>query len=238
MDSKSATLKTLNQQIAQASKSMKGLNTMVSNLEAGRARIEAEIDSIRRSLSDDGLGTDRRDALRQKEESLQKKLDDILAKLADKRGKLKDAEKRLADLKRQVAASEQRQDELQHQIKDATSKVSQITLNKVGTEALWTVLRDFQELKRTVPTDQLSAIDDSLLQDMSRQGVNIITCASLLFMGMVDQATTFAENKGGGGGHSTGGWGRDKDEDDRQWIQRCLARSRQMMAPAGHKLKR
>ena len=238
VDRKSATLKTLNQQIAQASKSMKGLNTMVSNLEAGRARIEAEIDSIRRSLSDDDLGTDRRDALKQKEESLQKKLDDILAKLADKRGKLKEAEKRLADLKRQVAASEQRQDELQHQIKDATSKVSQITLNKVGTEALWTVLRDFQELRRTVPTEQLSAIDDSLLQDMSRQGVNIITCASLLFMGMVDQATTFAENKGGGGGHGTGGWGRDKDEDDRQWIRRCLARSRQMMAPPGHKLKR
>ena len=137
-----------------------------------------------------------------------------------------------------MAASEQRQDELQHQIKDATSKVSQITLNKVGTEALWTVLRDFQELKRTLPSDRLSAIDDSLLQDMSRQGVNIITCASLLFMGMVDQATTFAENKGGGGGHGTGGWGRDKDEDDRQWIRRCLARSRQMMAPAGHKLKR
>ena len=211
---------------------------MVSNLEAGRARIEAEIDSIRRSLSDDGLGTDRCDALRQKEESLQKKLDDILAKLADKRGKLKEAERRLADLKRQVAASEQRQDELQHQIKDATSKVSQITLNRVGTEALWTVLRDFQELKKTLPSDRLSVLDDSLLEDMSRQGVNIITCASLLFMGMVDQATNFAENKGGGGGHSTGGWGRDKDEDDRQWIRRCLARSRQMMAPAGHKLKR
>ena len=46
VDRKSATLKTLNQQIAQASKSMKGLNTMVSNLEAGRARIEAEIDSL------------------------------------------------------------------------------------------------------------------------------------------------------------------------------------------------
>ena len=238
VDSKSATLRTLNQQISQASKSMKGLTTMVSNLEAGKARIEAEIDSIRRSLSDDGLGMDRRDVLRQKEESLQKKLDDILAKLADKRGKLKEAERRLADLMRQVSASEQRQEQLQHEIKDATSKVSQITLNKVGTEALWTVLRDFQDLKRSLPSEQISAIGDSLLEDMSRQGVNIITCASLLFMGMVDQATTFAENKGGGGGHSTGGWGRNQDEDDREWIRRCLARSRQMMAPTGRKLKR
>ena len=235
---KSATLKSLDQQIGQAVKRMKGLNTMISNLESARARIEIEIDAVRQSLSSDGLGTDHRDALRQKEESLQKKLGDILIKLADKRVKLEAAEKKLAELKRQVSASEERQEELQLQIKDATSKVSGITLNKVATEALWTVLRDFQDLKKVLPSDQLSIIEDTLLQDMSRQGVNIVTCATLLFMGMVDQATTFAENKGGGGGHSSGDWGRHKDEDDQRWIRRCLARSRQMMAQLGHKLKR
>ena len=235
---KSATLKTLNQHIAQATKAMKSLTTMVANQEAKRAQVEAEINAIHKSLSEDDLGTEKRDSLLQKEESLQKKLDEILVMLADKRGKLKEAEKKLADLKRQVAASEERQDKLKQQIKDATSKVSEITLNKVGTEALWTILRDYQELKKTLPSDRLSAIDDSLLQDMSRQGVSIVTCAALLFLGMVDQATTFAENKGGGGGHSGSGWGRDKDEDDRQWIRRCLARSRQMMSPPGHKLKR
>ena len=234
---KSATLKSLEAQIAQAAKSMKGLTTMVANLESARAQIEGEIDAIRRSLSDDGLGTDRRSDLRQQEESLQKKLDDILSRLAEKRGKLKEAERRLADLKRQVSASEQRQEELQKQIRDATSQVSEIALNKVGIQALWSVLRDFQVFKSMLPRDEASLLDDSLLQDMSRQGVNIITCAALLFVGMVDQATTFAENKGGGGGHSRGGWGRDPDEDDRAWIMRCLARSRQMMAPAGRKLR-
>ena len=234
---KSATLKSLETQIAQAAKSMKALTTMVANLESARAQIEGEIDAIRRSLSDEGLGTDRRSDLRQQEESLQKKLDDILSRLADKRGKLKEAERRLADLKRQVSASEQRQEELQKQIRDATSQVSEIALNKVGIQALWSVLRDFQVFKSMLPRDEASLLDDSLLQDMSRQGVNIITCAALLFVGMVDQATTFAENKGGGGGHSRGGWGRDPDEDDRAWIMRCLARSRQMMAPAGRKLR-
>ncbi len=57
-------------------------------------------------------------------------------------------------------------------------------------------------------------------------------------MGMVDQATTFAENFGGGGGHSKGDWGRDPEEDERHWLRRCLARSRQMFAPADRKLKR
>ena len=108
----------------------------------------------------------------------------------------------------------------------------------VGIQALWTVLRDFQIFKSMLPASESSLMDDSLLQDMTRQGAGIITCAALLFVGMVDQATTFAENKGGGGGHSHGGWGRDKDEDDRAWIMRCLARSRQMMAPAGRRIKR
>ena len=133
---------------------------------------------------------------------------------------------------------EERQEELDKQIRSATSQVSEIALNKVGIQALWTVLRDFQIFKSMLPASESSLMDDSLLQDMTRQGAGIITCAALLFVGMVDQATTFAENKGGGGGHSHGGWGRDKDEDDRAWIMRCLARSRQMMAPAGRRIKR
>ena len=202
VDRKSATLHKLDSQIGQAVKRMKGLTTMVSNLEAAKAQIEREIDAIRQTLSDDGLGTNRREFLRLQEESLQEKLGKIMSSLADKRGKLKEAERKLADLKRQVSQSEDRQEELQRQIKDATSQVSEFTLNKVGTQALWTVLRDFQEMKRFLPSEILSSFDDSLLQDMSRQGVNILTCAALLFVGMVDQATTFAENKGGGGGHS------------------------------------
>lgn len=238
VEHKSATLHKLDSQIGQALKRMKSLTTMVSNLEAAKAQIEKEIGAIRQTLSDDDLGTDRRESLRQQEESLQEKLGKIMSSLADKRGKLKEAERKLADLKRQVSQSEDRQEELQRQIKEATSQVSELTLNKVGTQALWTVLRDFQEMKRYLPSEILSSFDDSLLQDMSRQGVNILTCAALLFVGMVDQATTFAENKGGGGGHSLGNWGRDPEEDERAWIMRCLARSRQMMKPSGQKLKR
>ena len=238
VSSKSATLKTLDEQIAQAAKRLKSLTTMVSHLEATRTRIEEEIDAIRQSLSEDGLGTSQRSDLRQQEESLQKKLDEILGKLDEKRGKLKEAERKLAELRRQVEASEERQEELQRQIRDATSQVSEIALNKVGIQALWTILRDFQIFKTMLPASEHALLDDSLLQDMTRQGAGIITCAALLFVGMVDQATTFAENKGGGGGHPGGGWGRDPEEDERAWIMRCLAKSRQMMAPAGRRIRR
>ena len=89
-----------------------------------------------------------------------------------------------------------------------------------------------------MPDDVSERFDDSFLQDMSRRGMQIVTCAALLSMGMVDQATTFAQNCGGGGGHAHGKWGRDPEEDERAWILRCLARSRQMMTPAGRKIRR
>lgn len=45
--------------------------------------------------------------------------------------------------------------------------------------------------------------------------------ALLLFAGYIDGATGIAASSGGGGGTDTGGWGRDKDEDDRLWALRC-----------------
>ncbi len=238
LESKAARLSNLKSQIHIAEIRKKSLTTMVSNLEAARERIEDEIDGIRTSLTDDGMATVQRRALMRKEVSLQKKLEEILWKLADKRGKLDAAEKKLADLKEELSHSEERREELEQEIRSASAKVSELTMNKVGTEALWTVLSDFQQLKLSLPPDTFDGFDDSLLQDMSRRGMKIVTCAALLSLEMVDQATTFAENCGGGGGHSSGDWGRDPQEDDRHWLRRCLERSRQMLAPGGRKIRR
>ena len=235
---RTARLEGLDRQIRLATVRIKGLRTMVSNLETGRARIEGELEGIRRSLSDTDAGADGREALLRKEESLQRKLDDILAKLADKQGKLKAADRALADLKEQLSQSKERQAELEREIQAATSKVSKIALSKVGEEALWGVLNEFRAIGEDLPEEMLDRFDDSLLQDMSRRGMQIVTCAALLSMGLVDQATTFAQNCGGGGGHAHGKWGRNPEEDERAWLLRCLARSRQMIAPSGRKIKR
>ena len=238
VNQKSAILKKLDVQISQAEKREKSLRTMVSNLEASRKMMEREMDSIRRSLVGTEMDPVQRNPLLQKEESMQKKLDEILSKLADKRGKLEDAEKKLKSLQRQVAQTQERHEDLQRQIDAASTKLSESAMNQVSSEALWSVLYDFQVLKSAMPAEQAAAIEDSLLQDMSRRGMKIITCAALLSMGLVDQATTFAENCGGGGGGNMGEWGRDRNEDDRQWIRRCLVRSRQMLSPNGRKVKR
>ena len=51
--------------------------------------------------------------------------------------------------------------------------------------------------------------------------------ALLLFAGYLDAATSMAVSSGGGGS-DTGGWGRDKDEDELEWARRCARMANQM----------
>ena len=55
--------------------------------------------------------------------------------------------------------------------------------------------------------------------------------ALLLFAGYVDAATTMAESHGGGGNTPSSGWGRDKDEDEREWARRCARMAMEMSQP-------
>ena len=243
--SRSATLSSLDAEIAKAERRVKGLTTMVANLEEARRKIGKEMDTVRRKLDGKTAGEEGREELLREEESLQQKLDGILSGLADKREKLEEADRKLAELKtrlkegeKQISESEQRQDELRRELESATSQVSRVHLDRVGSEALWMVLNDFRDATDSLPEEMRLRFNDTLINDMASQGMNIIACAALLSMGMVDRATTFAENCGGGGGHAHGDWGRRKDEDDREWLRRCLANSRQMLRPAGRRLKR
>ena len=66
----------------------------------------------------------------------------------------------------------------------------------------------------------------------------MLHCGVLLFAQLVNDATTFAEGHGGGSGGNDLKWGRDDNEDDRQWARRCVAMANRMMRPSGHGRKR
>ncbi|CUO83656.1 Relaxase/mobilization nuclease [Phocaeicola vulgatus] len=51
--------------------------------------------------------------------------------------------------------------------------------------------------------------------------------ALLLFAGYLDAATSMAASSGGGGS-DTGGWGRDKEEDELEWARRCARMANSM----------
>lgn len=55
--------------------------------------------------------------------------------------------------------------------------------------------------------------------------------AVLLFAGYVDAATVMSESHGGGGSALSSGWGRDKDEDEREWVRRCARMAMEMHRP-------
>ena len=59
---------------------------------------------------------------------------------------------------------------------------------------------------------------------------NVLNVAMLLFMNYVDAATTVAESCGGGGGTSSD-WGKDKDEDEREWARRCAQHAKWLCKP-------
>ena len=48
--------------------------------------------------------------------------------------------------------------------------------------------------------------------------------ALLLFTGMVGEATTIAQNWGGGGSSASNDWGK-KPDDDLEWARECLRRA-------------
>lgn len=72
-----------------------------------------------------------------------------------------------------------------------------------------------------VPEDN----DIATIKDVSRVAI-------LLFVGYIDAATSMSESCGGGGGSApSSGWGKDNDEDERQYARRCLKMAHSMCKP-------
>ena len=69
-------------------------------------------------------------------------------------------------------------------------------------------------------------LDDCFTMDFIIHGDKIIYCAMYLYVGYVNEATNFAESQGGS---DTKDWGREKDEDEIEWIKRCLRQATRMV---------
>lgn len=67
--------------------------------------------------------------------------------------------------------------------------------------------------------------------DYINYGDKAIYCAMyLLHIGYLNEAINFAESQGGGGS-DTKDWGREKYEDEIEWVRRCLRQATKMMKP-------
>ena len=209
---------------------------MVENLQKTKAEKEAQLSAAERDLE-----AHQGDAvqLTGQIKKLEKELHEIDVRLADKHGKLQEADRQLAGLKEEMDAIRERTDELKEEAykysHDVHSKVDSL-LKDVLLESM---VNEYRSTSAQMNPSQRQIFDDTLVQSIAEQGAEVMHCATLLFLGMVDDATTFAEGRGGGGGGSDLKWGRDEDEDNRAWALRCMKKASRMMRPAiGKKSKR
>ena len=219
-----------------AERRVKGLTTMVDNLEKSKAEKEALL-----SAAESELKANKGDAaqLAVQIKSLEKELHNIDRQLADKQEKLQTADQQLSDLKENMDAIQVRTEELKGEAykysHDVHSKVDSLLKDVL----LESVVSEYRNTSAQLGVSQRQLFDGTLVQSISEQGTEVMHCATLLFLGMVDDATTFAETRGGGGGGSDLKWGRDDDEDNRAWALRCMRMASRMMRPAiGKKSKR
>lgn len=226
----------LQQEISLAERRVKGLTSMVVNLENERKTVERELDSLASAVLDNADG---KLSNEEKITALHAKLENINAKLADKKQKLSEAEEKLSKLKEEADTVKERTDELRSEATQAAITIQQKVREEV-TKALYeNVVSDFRLRLPQMPDAVQLQLDDSVLMDVADHGNHIVACAMMLFAGYVDQATEFAKGHGGGGGGPSSGWGRDPKDDDREWARRCAMMATKMMRSAsGRKMKR
>lgn len=111
--------------------------------------------------------------------------------------------------------------------RDVHSKVDSLLKDAM----LENMVNEFRDLSARMTGPERQMFDGTLVQSIAEQGKEVMHCATLLFLGMVDDATTFAETHGGGGSKSDLKWGRDEDEDNRAWALRCMRMASRMMKP-------
>ena len=229
-------LSELQSDIRLAERRVKGLTTMVDNLEKSKAEKEALLSAAERDLKANS-GNAAELAIRI--QTLEKELVGINKQLADKQQKLQAADRQLTDLKENMDAIKDRTEEL----KEEAYKYSRDVHSKVDTllkdVLLESVVNEYRNVSAQMDVSERQLFDGSLVQSIAERGADIMHCATMLFLGMVEDATTFAETRGGGGSKSDLKWGRDEDEDNRAWALRCMRMASRMMRPAiGKKPKR
>lgn len=228
-------------EISHAEKRVKGLSTMISNLESKRDDLELEIDRVNADIK---LGQGDIDALAKQLSKAEASYEATVKSLADKRQKLAEASRKLAEFKALEEESAERITELKLEeeayrqgAKEASERFATTLKHSIGDAAIAEVTRDLQKLFPALSKAE-DVFADTLMYAIASHGENLLKCAALLLAGYVDGATTFAETCGGGGSPGTG-WGRDDDEDENAFKQRCLFTAARMMRPAiGKRVKR
>ena len=229
-----STREDLLKQIHRAEIKLKGISTMIANLQARKDDIQTQINQIAQQLGQSGADNDE---LANKIALLRKEMEGIDEKLVARYKMLDDANDTINEAKARLA---EMRDEHREMLK-SLGEDNDLKATAIQKNILWTynkmLTNSTEPLIPSLSDRQQEILDGLGYNDLTTNTDNVINCAMLLVLGYIREATTYAQSCGGGSSPGTG-WGRDKDEDDEHWWRRCIAQSAAMMRPATHKRKR
>ena len=229
------TLASLQSDIRLAERRVKGLTSMVNNLLREKAEKETAVNELHRQIL---VGHDNPDALLQRVQELEQELSAIQTKLDEKQEKLSEVDRKLDALREEMTAMKERTEELRQEAHRYSDTIRQGADTVLRNALLENMVSEFSERVARLSNEGKDVFDGSLLQAFAENGTEVMYCATLLFLGYVDDATTFAEGHGGGGSSSDLKWGRDDGEDERAWARRCMMKAARMMHPSSGKKKK
>ena len=153
--------------------------------------------------------------------------------------KLEQAKLQLDELQKNIFHIEARNREIKADFEKIAVSYQQQMINKIWAQADMKALAEIADIyPRMTSIHDSSLFDNSFAMDFINYVDKINYCAMYLYVGYINEATNFAESQGGGGS-DTKDWGREKGEDEIEWIRRCLRQATKMVKPkCGRKIKR
>ncbi|MCI7509511.1 MAG: plasmid recombination protein [Prevotella sp.] len=222
-------------QIHRAEIKLKGITTMIANLQERKEKVQEQIDLIAKQFGQEGA--DNADLAKQMQE-LRKELEGIDDKLALRNKMLEDANNTIAAAKARLAELQERHDRMQNVLGDDMEKEATILQKNIISTYHRMYAAALEPVLSTHTQSQQNLLEKSGFNDLAENSGHVVNVAMLLALRYVHEATNYAESCGGGGSHPSSGWGKDKDEDDEHWWRRCIAQAAAMVRPAARKRKR
>lgn len=236
------TLEQLNAEIQKAERAVKGLTTMIHNLEQKRNLAERELQDLTTQLeSGKGNVEELAKTIREK-----KSIFDFYESLVEnKQEKLKEANARLSTLNSELEKASAQKSQVERQTQKLVFDYRRMEQNfdtsvenlhhhitrVLSESALNTIVEEYSRIKGKLSYSDSNLFDDTMLNDIAERSGEIFKCAMMLYVNSLSAANAYAQTQGGGGCSNNSNWGRDKDEDDWKFALRCLRQASMMLKP-------
>ena len=225
------TVQGLKAEIHRAEIKLKGISTMIANLQERKENIEKEIELTAQKFGQEGADTAQ---LAERMRQLRAEKDEINETLLKRFQQLDDANDAIAKAKAELAELQKKNQELHSTVVDKIGEKAAIVESGISSAYNRMMSESFEPVIPSLPTECHDILDKSGFMDLFENRQDVLNCAMMLAVNYINEATTYAHSCGGGGGNMSG-WGRNKDDDDERWWMRCISKAASMVKPSGRK---